>query len=168
VQRSHYRILRVHREDSEQRAQVRDAGGIVTQTVRTELQHCCAPLLLASLDNYRAISARWEELGVEFATGTTSVEGGFFAARQKMFTPQQRKVSEKYFKKAGRAAMLSLNHHLLHRHHLPVIARKDANILRMLERMRLWLLHRALHDSKLVASAETQFRQYLEDVVADR
>ena len=114
--------------------------------------------MLSSLGVWRNIAARSRDLDILFPTGQTNVEGGFFALRKAMFTEDQRTVSEEFFAQAGQAAVMSLNYHLLHRHHIPLFTRGDSSVMRFLERTRVLLLEEAGLEPGVITAAEASFR----------
>ena len=120
--------------------------------------------MLSSVWAWRDVAVRWQSLGIDFSAGQTCVEGGFKALREAMLLHTQTTVSEATFLRAGRRAMLHLNYHLLHRHHLPAFTQGDARVLRVLDELRMRVLRRAHHQTDVIADAEQRFTRALADL----
>ena len=157
-QRRTYNKARVQREDVPERNRPGCVGSCLNASATAVMRNAVRSPMLDTLWNWRNVVARWRQLGIDLPSGTTQVEGGFFALSQAMVLPAQRSLTEERYLRAGRAAMLHLNFHLLHRHHLPSFTEGDARVLHALEDMRLISARRTIADESLMAAAEQRFR----------
>lgn len=86
-----------------------------------------------SLMGWGDIARRWESMGVQIPTATTTVESGWRANKVGIFEAQTQHISARRFRRYSEIVCLSLNYNLLHTWDMPDPRSSDKRVLALLD-----------------------------------